>query len=291
MVISPFLLLSTICFIVGIYLTIVSFDEFLLSKGLKPLVPKWLNHILEERDLFELLVDFLRANNPIMIFFRLAALKIFDLNRDEAVVLMGGISPPFAKRWKRRTFISFWPDFLRKRYNPKDSSMSLERTFLGASTNSFQSMPTNSISSLSSIILKLLESRIKQGLMGLNPYMSRLALQLSLVAFIYSLLQRTAFYRKTVSKLPISTFLYLFVIVYVLNSQKSILDSVLRPGDIKKLNRVTYSPNHHSSKMLEKQVLFSSLDKPLTTNYSKLSEKASSDHSQAYWELHLCHFT
>ena len=45
-------------------------------------------------------------------------MKVFDLNRDESALLMGGVASPMLKRLQNQTLLRVFPPWLARRFSP-----------------------------------------------------------------------------------------------------------------------------------------------------------------------------
>ena len=233
LILPPGIIACILLFLSGLYLTVTSADQLLLTHGVQEYIPPWLHSILAERDLFELWVDFLRENNPIMIFLRLTALKVFDLNREEAVVLMGGVATPWMKRLRQRTVLSFLPDSIKTRYAPDlrppltlHHSSTNSEPWMGKSRpaipsidlgtkSSLESLQTAKGSSLSFVLASILKARLRPRLVKAGPKVKRVALKLALGFLLYSLVSRTQRWRNLRAKINLSPVFWSAVVIYL----------------------------------------------------------------------------
>ena len=247
LILPPGIIACLILLLTGLYISISAADQLLLSHGVRKYIPDWLHIFLAERDLFELWVDFLRENNPIMIFLRLTALKVFDLNREEAVVLMGGVGTPWMRKLRRRTVISLLPGSLITRYAPDlkppvvlhpsitnlvqdpssrvlptvddDSSAESDRqqTHSRSSANTAPLFrKTSKQASLSAVLAEILEARFRPALVKAGPRVRRVAIKVALVFFVYSVISRTKRWRMIRARINCSATFWALTATYLL---------------------------------------------------------------------------
>ncbi len=123
--ISRGLLIAFCFFVLGVFVLLRGVDRYLLSYGLKRLLPSSVTKFIERKDLARLWIDFLREYNPIVLFTKLSgknqlwylslALKLFDLDREESAILLTGSR---LSTTAETTVLSVIPELLRSRYDP-----------------------------------------------------------------------------------------------------------------------------------------------------------------------------
>ena len=68
----PHVLVCMMAIVAGLLLSLSAIDEVLLKQGARRFFPEWFNSLISERDLFDIWIDFVMENNPIMALIRLA---------------------------------------------------------------------------------------------------------------------------------------------------------------------------------------------------------------------------
>ena len=79
-ILPSYLVLLLCLFLLGLLIFGIGFDKLLLTEGAKSFIPESVSKLIEERELFQLWVDFVREYNPIMIFLRLTGKPTLSLN-------------------------------------------------------------------------------------------------------------------------------------------------------------------------------------------------------------------
>jgi hypothetical protein len=146
------IIFCTAMFFYGLHISVAAIDEQLTKTGLQSFLPRSWKDALTSKDLFEVWVDFVRENNPFIIFLRLSALKIFDLNREESFAVMNDISP-FLSSLKGKSALALLPKCISRRFDPQ---MELSEV-----CSPKRCITTQNKKTLSQVIYRVMEARIK----------------------------------------------------------------------------------------------------------------------------------
>jgi len=144
---------------------------------------------------------------------------MFNLNRDEAVLLLGGVSSPILKRIKKRTILSFLPEPLISRYCPNTSErlkhISIKPQNSGSGViGSFDDIDDPG---LSSVLAMVVERRLHPFVQHIVPKMRRAALTISLSGLAYSILSSSSIFKAGRSHIKLAPILWTLAAVYVIS--------------------------------------------------------------------------
>lgn len=79
-ILPGFVIACIIASALGWALTLSAVDDILLDEGAWRLFPDWFNSMISERDLFDVWIDFILENNPIMALIRLTGKLFYSRN-------------------------------------------------------------------------------------------------------------------------------------------------------------------------------------------------------------------
>lgn len=143
---------------------------------------------------------------------------MFNLNREEAVLLLGGVSSPVLRKLKRRTLISFMPSFVVSRYSPRTEIRPVPLEIaIPESLGSMSSLGELKDPGLSAVLALVIERRIHPIIQRLLPRLHKVALTLSVAGFAYSLVSSSPVYQARRRRINLASLFWGVIAIYILS--------------------------------------------------------------------------
>lgn len=216
---------------------------------------------------------------------------MFNLNREEAVLLLGGVSSPILRKLKRRTILSFMPSCIIARYSPKAVKEPISLSIaIPASLNSMSSLGEVEDPGLSTVLAVITERRLHPVLKSLMPRLRRAAYTISVTCLAYSLLSSSVSFRQRRRRLNIAPLLWGLIVIYMLSLSYREFDDgqegLVTRSKVRKILRFIQSQfigEIESAVPVTPSTDVSSVRSPISS-----PRNSSAEISSIYWELSMC---
>jgi hypothetical protein len=114
-------------------------------------------------------------------------MKVFDLDREESALLMGGIASPFLKRMKNQTFLRILPLWAARRFNPTCPLGTVKDS--GCEQGENTSLQTNRQLTFTRLMERVLTSRFSLLWNRWESACVRFGIKIAALGFFYSILK------------------------------------------------------------------------------------------------------